>query len=345
MTLLLVVSILSGINLEFTSHVANAQTTNPKYTLLEPLPSIGSTSQSTMQPDITLNDYIKYAINLLIAVSAAAAVFMIVWGGLQYMTTDSWGNKSAGLEKVKNAVIGLLMVLSTYIILRTVNPALVAIPATLVPPITRLATTSASGFLTQLSDDAKATSDKATEYAKNAQAATDAINAAKVHQAALNDQLSKLPADDPGRLGINQQLQNDADTIKQQTIASVVNNTQSGLLTSLVSLQRQAIAGQANAQAMVTYQASVDQYYYDGITGLQKAGIDTSKAENIQQLNDTKAYALGEIYMYTNYGGTNQSEATRISKDSTDQYNLISDSNPLKAKLKTDLDKRLSMLQ
>jgi hypothetical protein len=261
------------------------------------------------------------------------------------MTTDSWGNKSAGLEKVKNAVIGLLMVLSTYIILRTVNPALVAIPATLVPPITRLATTSASGFLTQLSDDAKATSDKATEYAKNAQAATDAINAAKVHQAALNDQLSKLPADDPGRLGINQQLQNDADTIKQQTIASVVNNTQSGLLTSLVSLQRQAIAGQANAQAMVTYQASVDQYYYDGITGLQKAGIDTSKAENIQQLNDTKAYALGEIYMYTNYGGTNQSEATRISKDSTDQYNLISDSNPLKAKLKTDLDKRLSMLQ
>ncbi len=128
------------------AHPAHAQST---YTLLEPLPTITETGASVMGKEINLNDYINYAINLLIAISAAAAVFMIVWGGLLYMTTDSWNGKSDGKEKVTNAIIGLLMVLSTYIILKTVNPALVAIPDTLVPEL-KLDTSRADALYSRL---------------------------------------------------------------------------------------------------------------------------------------------------------------------------------------------------
>ena len=158
------------------AHPAHAQST---YTLLEPLPTITETGASVMGKEINLNDYINYAINLLIAISAAAAVFMIVWGGLLYMTTDSWNGKSEGKEKVTNAIIGLLMVLSTYIILKTVNPALVAIPATLVPPITGLATSSSKDFYNALMADMnqiRGNNSQAITQLKNLEATTKDLN-------------------------------------------------------------------------------------------------------------------------------------------------------------------------
>ncbi len=165
-----------SIILPMTAHAADAPANNPTYTLLEPLPSIDNTGQSSPQKEITLNTYIIYAVNLLIAVAAAAAVFMIVWGGLQYMTTDSWGGKTEGRKKATDAVIGLLMVLSTYIILKTVNPALVNVPATLVPPITGMATSSASSIYDQLIGEMSqldSTAATATANARNAQAAVN----------------------------------------------------------------------------------------------------------------------------------------------------------------------------
>jgi len=168
------------------AHPAHAQST---YTLLEPLPTITETGASVMGKEINLNDYINYAINLLIAISAAAAVFMIVWGGLLYMTTDSWNGKSEGKEKVTNAIIGLLMVLSTYIILKTVNPALVAIPATLVPPITGLATSSSKDFYQSLQDDATQLSQQTTAIGNQVASNISKINA---DNAALQNKLNEL---------------------------------------------------------------------------------------------------------------------------------------------------------
>ncbi len=105
---------------------------NASYTLLEPLPNLeGGGVVTTVQ----FKDYVQYFFNLVIALSAAAAVFMIVFGGFQYMTTDSWEGKSEGITKVKNAVLGLLLVLSSYLLLRTIDPRLVEIPSTLVKPL------------------------------------------------------------------------------------------------------------------------------------------------------------------------------------------------------------------
>lgn len=112
----------------------------PEYNLLEPLPCVPGGEVTCSQPGavetkINFKYYVQYMFNLFIAVAAVSSVFMIVYGGLQYMSTDSWQGKKDGLDKVKNAVLGLLLVLTSYIILRTIDPRLVEIPTSLVPPL------------------------------------------------------------------------------------------------------------------------------------------------------------------------------------------------------------------
>lgn len=105
-----------------------------KYTLLEPLPNI-SHPNGPYKTEINFGDYMTDMFNLIIALAAAAAVFMIVLGGFQYMTTDSWSGKTEGMNKVKNALLGLLLVLSSYLLLQTVDPRLVNIPSSIVKPL------------------------------------------------------------------------------------------------------------------------------------------------------------------------------------------------------------------
>jgi hypothetical protein len=60
---------------------------------------------------------------------------MIVLGGFLYTTSDAINDKEDGREKIKNAIAGLVIILCSYLILRTINPQFVNIPDTLVPPI------------------------------------------------------------------------------------------------------------------------------------------------------------------------------------------------------------------
>lgn len=133
-----------------------AATTADKYTVLAPLPCIesapttyidssGQTQTSegvkcdggngAVQKQVDFKTYVQYMMNLLIALSAVVAVVMLVWGGIEYMFTSSFTNKKEGLERAKHAIYGLLLVLTSYIILRTVDPRLVEIPNTLVPQL------------------------------------------------------------------------------------------------------------------------------------------------------------------------------------------------------------------
>lgn len=109
------------------------------YTLLEPLPCIpGGGVECEAGTQITspnFETYVQYIFNLAIALAAVASVFMIVWGGFQYMSTDSFSGKSEGLKKVQNAVYGLLLILCSYLILKTIDPRLVELPSTLVAPL------------------------------------------------------------------------------------------------------------------------------------------------------------------------------------------------------------------
>ena len=100
------------------------------YKLLEPLPCIqgvGDCNVGTMQRDISLDDYIGYIFKFAIALAAFLAVIMIIWGGFEYMTSEIPSLKLEGKGRISNAIIGLLMVLASYLILATIDPRLVAI--------------------------------------------------------------------------------------------------------------------------------------------------------------------------------------------------------------------------
>jgi hypothetical protein len=66
---------------------------------------------------------------MIIIISSMAAFGAIVWGGMEYLT--SAGNSTrmqSGVEKIKDAVIGLLIVLLSYLVLQTISPRLIEVP-------------------------------------------------------------------------------------------------------------------------------------------------------------------------------------------------------------------------
>jgi len=59
-----------------------------------------------------------------ISIAAFLAVLMIAIGGIQYMSTDAVSGKTEGKERIQYAVMGLLLVLFSWILLRQINPSI-----------------------------------------------------------------------------------------------------------------------------------------------------------------------------------------------------------------------------
>lgn len=98
----------------------------PDYILLSPLPGTEKTCSITTPGQCTtdLATYVKGLFALTIGVAAVLAVIMIVIGGVQYMSTDAISGKSEGKEKITQALYGLLLAISCWLILYVINPNL-----------------------------------------------------------------------------------------------------------------------------------------------------------------------------------------------------------------------------
>ena len=70
-------------------------------------------------------DFIGKVFQFGIAAAVALALIMIIWGGIEYMTTDSWQHKESGMTRIQDALWGLGLAFVSYIILNTINPCLV----------------------------------------------------------------------------------------------------------------------------------------------------------------------------------------------------------------------------
>ncbi|OGD66945.1 hypothetical protein A2442_00045 [Candidatus Campbellbacteria bacterium RIFOXYC2_FULL_35_25] len=98
------------------------------YTLLEPsIPGLNANVND-------LGDYLSVIYNVSIGSAMVLAVLMISIGGFKYITEESFTGKAGAKDTIKNALIGLLLILSSYLLLQTINPDLVgssfAIPHT-----------------------------------------------------------------------------------------------------------------------------------------------------------------------------------------------------------------------
>lgn len=81
--------------------------------------------------------FVSAAYRYLVGISAIAAAIMVVYGGLLYLLGESVGSAKQGKTYIEDALIGLFLVLGSYTILRTVNPALVEPPVLRLPVIRR----------------------------------------------------------------------------------------------------------------------------------------------------------------------------------------------------------------
>ncbi|MBA4318590.1 MAG: hypothetical protein C0412_09325, partial [Flavobacterium sp.] len=74
----------------------------------------------------SLSEYAKYFFNLGMALAGTLAVLVIIFGGIYYLISFSRGKfTNEGKEWVKSGIIGLIILLSAYLIVYTINPDLI----------------------------------------------------------------------------------------------------------------------------------------------------------------------------------------------------------------------------
>lgn len=102
------------------AHTTQAQVQPSQYTPLAPITAPGASVSTS-----NLTSFLIDLIRVTIAASAALAVLMVIFGGIQYMSTDAFSGKSDARKRITNALFGFLLVMISYLVLRTINPALV----------------------------------------------------------------------------------------------------------------------------------------------------------------------------------------------------------------------------
>ena len=84
---------------------------------------------------VVLGEYLAGMLKLLIGLGGVFAILMAIIGGTQYVAASiNPSAKSDALSKIQNSFIGLALILSSYLLLNSINPNLVALNLTL-PPI------------------------------------------------------------------------------------------------------------------------------------------------------------------------------------------------------------------
>ncbi len=71
-----------------------------------------------------LSELFNALFNLAVLVGSIIAVILIAAAGIEYMTSDAAGKKGDAKNRIRNALVGLLLLLATYIIFEQINPSI-----------------------------------------------------------------------------------------------------------------------------------------------------------------------------------------------------------------------------
>lgn len=94
--------------------------TNSEY---KPL-AVGIPGVTDQKGTPSLISYLNAIFVLAISLGATFAVLRIVAAGFQYMMTDAWGSKEEAVSTIWAVITGLVVLLLSVIILKTINPDL-----------------------------------------------------------------------------------------------------------------------------------------------------------------------------------------------------------------------------
>lgn len=82
-----------------------------------------------LNEDQDLNQLVAWFYYFIVGIAGLAAFTMLVWGGVQWLT--SAGNPSKiteARERITSALLGLLIILGSWLILQVINPELTILP-------------------------------------------------------------------------------------------------------------------------------------------------------------------------------------------------------------------------
>ena len=94
------------------------------YDVLQPI--MGMPDQLAIGPT-GLSDYLNTLVKVGVSLASGLAVIMIVYGGIQYTLTESVFSKEGAKKTIGNALLGLLLALTAYLILYTLNPDILSL--------------------------------------------------------------------------------------------------------------------------------------------------------------------------------------------------------------------------
>ena len=78
-----------------------------------------------LNADQDLNQIALWFYYFIIFISGIAAFVSIVWGGFDWLTSaGNSGKLSTAKDRIQSALLGLLIILSSYIIMKVINPEL-----------------------------------------------------------------------------------------------------------------------------------------------------------------------------------------------------------------------------
>lgn len=78
----------------------------------------------------SLSGYLNMLFKIAISVGAILAVMRLAYAGYLYMGGDMWGNKQRAREMIQDVFIGLLLLLSIWVILNQINPNILSLSIT-----------------------------------------------------------------------------------------------------------------------------------------------------------------------------------------------------------------------
>lgn len=105
------------------------------FTALAPITGLtDSSSVTSVVSSKNLASFFNNLYKFLIGIAGILAVIEIIWGGFEYSTQDSISKKSDGKERITQALLGLVLVLSPYLVFSIINPSILNLSLNL-PPI------------------------------------------------------------------------------------------------------------------------------------------------------------------------------------------------------------------
>lgn len=127
---------------------------------LAPIPGLTDTNALSVANETNLASFFNNLYKYLIGIAAVLAIIMIIWGGLEISTQDSISKQGAGREKIKNAIFGLILVLSPVLVFSIINPSILNLSLNL-PALDTTTKTSVQTTVSTTQDTTLSDTDKA----------------------------------------------------------------------------------------------------------------------------------------------------------------------------------------